>query len=101
MHASFSAAESGNNIHNLYAQDPVFNALDEELLLFLGIKVVKDPEAFSLIDTDTFLYCPGAEKSHLVQVLSFGPALFFGSSLEGRLLDTIHPRCAQVSCGDR
>lgn len=69
-------------IKQVYAQDPVFNKMDKKLLSFLNIQVVNDPAAFDLVDQDTFLYCPGAERSHLVELLEKEPALFFGGPLK-------------------
>ncbi|PGG98392.1 hypothetical protein AJ80_09542 [Polytolypa hystricis UAMH7299] len=65
-----------------YAQDPVFNALDKQLLESLGFTVVEHPAAFELVNERTFLYCPGAERSHLVDILPSNPILFFGGPLE-------------------
>jgi hypothetical protein len=69
-------------IETVYAQDPVFNALDKMLLASLGIQIVQDPAAFALVDKRTFLYSPGAERSHLVKMLPLSPAWFFGGPLE-------------------
>ena len=69
-------------IKTVYAQDPVFNASDKMLLTSLGIQVVQDPAAFALVDNMTFLYSPGAERSHLMKLLPFSPSLFFGGPLE-------------------
>jgi hypothetical protein len=67
----------------IYAQDPVFNALDKDLLLSLGVIVVEDPSAFGLVTRTTFLFCPGAERAHLdLMLLSSSPALVFGGPLE-------------------
>lgn len=72
-------------IETIYAQDPVFNNLDRQLLESLAIEVVQDPVAFSLVDRQTFLYSPGAERSHLVKMLPLSPALFFGGPLESNV----------------
>ncbi|EEH42533.2 uncharacterized protein PADG_07353 [Paracoccidioides brasiliensis Pb18] len=81
-----------NAIKDCYAQDPVFNMLDKQLLESVGVHVVEDPKAFALINEGTFLYSPGAERSHLLVMLSSNPALFFGGPLDGenlvRLPDT-------------
>ena len=66
----------------MFAQDPVFNNMDKELLNFVGVEVVEDPEAFSLVSEHTFLYAPGAERTHLARLLSKNPVLFFGGPLE-------------------
>ncbi|KAL4896086.1 hypothetical protein BDV59DRAFT_199300 [Aspergillus ambiguus] len=53
----------------VYAQDPVFNALDESLLAALHISVVQHPAAFDEISSRTLLFCPGAERAHLEELL--------------------------------
>ncbi|EKV12966.1 Sensitivity To Red Light Reduced-like, SRR1 [Penicillium digitatum] len=66
----------------VYAQDPVFNTLDESLLAALNITVIKHPEAFSHITANTMLFCPGAERKHLEMLLPSKPWLLFGGPLE-------------------
>ncbi|CDM29321.1 hypothetical protein DTO013E5_5320 [Penicillium roqueforti] len=66
----------------VYAQDPVFNTLDESLLAALNINVIKHPEAFSHITANTLLFCPGAERKHLELLLPSKPWLLFGGPLE-------------------
>ncbi|KAJ5954991.1 hypothetical protein N7501_009270 [Penicillium viridicatum] len=66
----------------VYAQDPVFNTLDESLLAALNIIVIKHPEAFSHITANTMLFCPGAERKHLELLLPSKPWLLFGGPLE-------------------
>ncbi|CAI7604057.1 unnamed protein product [Penicillium glandicola] len=66
----------------VYAQDPVFNTLDESLLASLDITVIKHPEAFSHITANTMLFCPGAERKHLELLLPSKPWLLFGGPLE-------------------
>lgn len=66
----------------VYAQDPVFNDHDKELLVTLGITVVPSPNAFNLITPNTLLFCPGAERKHLELVLPSNPFLVFGGPLE-------------------
>ncbi|KAJ5926781.1 hypothetical protein N7516_008554 [Penicillium verrucosum] len=66
----------------VYAQDPVFNILDESLLAALNITVIKHPEAFSHITANTMLFCPGAERKHLELLLPSKPWLLFGGPLE-------------------
>ncbi|KAI5305067.1 hypothetical protein KEM56_005380 [Ascosphaera pollenicola] len=63
-----------------YAQDPVFNELDIKLLDYLDITVVTDT-AFSMVDSSTFLYAPGAERAQLALLLDKRPPLFFGGPL--------------------
>ncbi|KAJ5495003.1 hypothetical protein N7539_000119 [Penicillium diatomitis] len=73
----------------IYAQDPVFNTLDTALLSSLGITVISHPAAFSLITPQTLLFCPGAEKKHLEQLLTFNPSMVFGGPLEDTNSETI------------
>ncbi|KAL1970994.1 hypothetical protein VTN77DRAFT_2828 [Rasamsonia byssochlamydoides] len=72
----------GTHIKNVYAQDPVFNEFDKQLLQSLGITVVEHPTAFNLVNEHSFLYCPGAERTHLEHLLLSAPALVFGGPLE-------------------
>ena len=69
-------------IGRCFAQDPVFNSLDQEFLQSIGIEVVQTPEAFGMVNEKTFLYAPGAERTHLLDLLSKNPAAFFGGPLE-------------------
>ncbi|KAJ5958467.1 Sensitivity To Red Light Reduced-like SRR1 [Penicillium vulpinum] len=75
------ACTTSSNL-KVYAQDPVFNNLDESLLAALNITVIKHPEAFSHITANTMLFCPGAERKHLELLLPSKPWLLFGGPLE-------------------
>lgn len=75
-------SESPVGSGKVFAQDPVFNVMDKQLLDFVGVEVVQDPDAFSLVTERTFLYAPGAERTHLGRLLSKNPVLFFGGPLE-------------------
>ncbi|CAG8418095.1 unnamed protein product [Penicillium salamii] len=66
----------------IYAQDPVFNTLDESLLNDLNITVLNHPEGFSHITENSMLFCPGAERQHLELLLPSKPWLLFGGPLE-------------------
>lgn len=66
----------------LFAQDPVFNALDIQLFASLGIEVVSSPQGFNAVTANTFLFAPGAERRHLSMILPCQPILFFGGPLE-------------------
>ncbi|KAE8349076.1 hypothetical protein BDV28DRAFT_141997 [Aspergillus coremiiformis] len=66
----------------VFAQDPVFNTHDKSLLASLDITVLDHPHAFNKVTPGTLLYCPGAERTHLEQLLSQAPALVFGGPLE-------------------
>ncbi|CAG8931963.1 unnamed protein product [Penicillium salamii] len=66
----------------IYAQDPVFNTLDESLLNYLNITVLNHPEGFSHITENSMLFCPGAERQHLELLLPSQPWLLFGGPLE-------------------
>lgn len=65
-----------------FAQDPVFNKHDTELLNDLNITVVTHPSAFEKVTPRTFLFCPGAERRHLETLLTRDPAFVFGGPLE-------------------
>lgn len=43
-------------------QDPVFGDVDRAFLERLGCQVVDDPEAFKLIDEETFVWACGSEQ---------------------------------------
>ncbi|PYI26696.1 hypothetical protein BP00DRAFT_430080 [Aspergillus indologenus CBS 114.80] len=66
----------------IYAQDPVFNALDRQLLTALGITVVEHPAGFERVTPNSLLFCPGAEKAHLEVLLARNPAGVVGGPLE-------------------
>ncbi|PYH80109.1 hypothetical protein BO82DRAFT_418021 [Aspergillus uvarum CBS 121591] len=66
----------------IYAQDPVFNALDRQLLTSLGITVVEHPAGFERVTPNSLLFCPGAEKAHLEVLLARNPAGVVGGPLE-------------------
>ncbi|KAJ5833395.1 hypothetical protein N7474_001706 [Penicillium riverlandense] len=71
----------------VYAQDPVFNTLDRELLESLGITVVEHPAAFDLVTQHSVVFCPGAESKHLLQIFSSQPRILFCNQI-----DTIDPQ---------
>ncbi|KAJ6021955.1 Sensitivity To Red Light Reduced-like SRR1 [Penicillium herquei] len=73
----------------VYLQDPVFNKLDCALLESLGMTVVNHPEAFERVTRNTLLFCPGAERKHLEQILPSNPGLLFGGPLENTESDVI------------
>ena len=75
-------------------QDPIFNAADEVFLttylptLFTSatvtvtVTVVKDPEAFSLVDSGTFLFAPHLECGVFARALEGSkPVLCIGSDI--------------------
>ncbi|KAJ5397569.1 hypothetical protein N7509_005682 [Penicillium cosmopolitanum] len=66
----------------IYAQDPVFNNLDRELLESLGMTVVNTPVGFERVTSKTLLFCPGAERKHLDMLLPSNPKLVLGGPLE-------------------
>ncbi|KAL4935918.1 hypothetical protein BDV06DRAFT_205964 [Aspergillus oleicola] len=65
-----------------YAQDPVFNTHDESLLESQNIKTLLHPSAFDLINENTILFAPGAERRHLEILLVRDPAIVIGGPLE-------------------
>ncbi|XRM38353.1 hypothetical protein ABZX51_001776 [Aspergillus tubingensis] len=80
--ASISSTASADSTIKTYAQDPVFNTLDKSLLSSLDIIVLESPLAFGKVTPRTFLFCPGAERTHLEQLLALDPAFVFGGPLE-------------------
>ncbi|RAK82937.1 hypothetical protein BO79DRAFT_212217 [Aspergillus costaricaensis CBS 115574] len=80
--ASISSSSSSDPTIKTYAQDPVFNTLDTALLSSLDITVLESPLAFDKVTPRTFLFCPGAERTHLEQLLALDPAFVFGGPLE-------------------
>ncbi|OJZ90527.1 hypothetical protein ASPFODRAFT_125789 [Aspergillus luchuensis CBS 106.47] len=80
--ASISSSSSADPTIKTYAQDPVFNTLDTALLSSLDITVLESPHAFEKVSPRTFLFCPGAERTHLEQLLALDPAFVFGGPLE-------------------
>ncbi|EHA23979.1 hypothetical protein CBS63078_8417 [Aspergillus niger] len=80
--ASISSSFSSSPTIKTYAQDPVFNTLDTSLLSSLDITVLESPHAFEKVTSRTFLFCPGAERTHLEQMLALDPAFLFGGPLE-------------------
>jgi hypothetical protein len=82
----------------VYAQDPVFNALDRELLESLGITVVEHPAAFDLVTQQSVVFCPGAESKHLLQIFPSRPQVLFCNQIDtldpqfGSFLEQTRPR---------
>ena len=66
----------------VYTQDPVFNTLDKALFESLGLTVLENPAGFEKISEQSFLFCPGAEKGHLEEILEKKPRALFGGPLE-------------------
>ncbi|KAJ5562703.1 Sensitivity To Red Light Reduced-like SRR1 [Penicillium sp. DV-2018c] len=75
-------ASTTNKPPKVYAQDPVFNELDESLLATLNIDILQHPAAFTHITSNTILFSPGAERKHLELLLPSKPWLLFGGPLE-------------------
>jgi SRR1 len=61
-----------------FAQDPVFNSLDKQLLARLNIEVVNHPAAFHHIVLTTFVFCPRATFAVTRGVLSRFPLIYLG-----------------------
>jgi SRR1 len=61
-----------------FAQDPVFNTLDKQLLARLNIEVINHPAAFHHINFTTFVFCPRAEFFVTRGVLSRSPPIYLG-----------------------
>ncbi|KAL4808725.1 hypothetical protein BDV18DRAFT_89276 [Aspergillus unguis] len=65
-----------------YAQDPVFNKHDTNLLSSQNISVLDHPLGFEKVTSRTLLFCPGAERRHLEILLKRDPAIVVGGPLE-------------------
>ena len=50
-----------HNIENIYLQDPVFNALDIEILQFRSFTVIETPASDDLMSISIFLFIPYGE----------------------------------------
>ncbi|OJJ83032.1 SRR1 family protein [Aspergillus glaucus CBS 516.65] len=79
--ALVSTKELFHNVR-VYTQDPVFNTLDKALFGSLGLTVLEHPAGFEKISEQSFLFCPGAEKGHLEEILEKKPRALFGGPLE-------------------
>jgi len=66
----------------VYAQEPWYNRLDEELLETLQMRKVDHPAAFELMTRQSFAFCPGAEQFVVKRTLRRDPALYLGGYLE-------------------
>lgn len=68
------------HIQDIVFQDPVFNALDHTILESLGYTVVQSPDAFSKLNSTTFLFAPHLECFHYATALETAtPVLSVGS----------------------
>ena len=76
------AEEHSNRHPTLFAQEPRYNAMDEDLLRTLNIRTVKHPTGFCLLNTRSFAFCPGAEQSVVLRTLPYDPAIYLGGKLE-------------------
>ncbi|KAL2852157.1 hypothetical protein BJX68DRAFT_234886 [Aspergillus pseudodeflectus] len=74
--------QTPSRLVKVYAQDPVFNDHDRDLLESLNITVLEHPGAFDKVSSRTLLFCPGAERRHLELLLAHDPAIVFGGPLE-------------------
>ena len=77
--------QSGQPI-KIFAQDPGFEALDEEFLRSLGIEVVHMPSAESITDHETFVYAPFMIYPHtansLTRCIKHQPGIYAGHDLD-------------------
>ena len=65
-------------------QDPVFNTVDKIYLATHGFTIVDDPQAFSEIDNETFVFAPHLEVAQIAAALETErPAIFIGNNLDG------------------
>ncbi|PLB37927.1 SRR1 family protein [Aspergillus candidus] len=74
----------------IYAQDPVFNTLDKALFSSLNITVVESPRAFESVGPRTLLFCPGAERAHLKDMMLRGPGVVVSSCDDDEILSNLN-----------
>lgn len=78
-----------------FCQEPLFNALDKQLLDELNIEVVNHPAGFDLINATTFVFCPSAPYPIVRGILNHLPPVFMNQGA----LDTFRdPETGQLSC---
>ena len=65
-----------------YAQEPNYNELDRAFLKSQEVEVKDDPEAFSLIESSSFAYAPGAELDVELGILFRNPDLTLSHKLD-------------------
>ena len=67
----------------LFAQDPIFNALDIDFLSSLDVTTVESPDAFDMIAESTFVYAPHCERSFFFPgIIGRDPSLVICNSME-------------------
>lgn len=72
-----------HSVAKVYFQDPRFTGFEKGFLRGLGYGVVDDPEAFGLVDSNTFLFAPVVGADVLVRALEHqSPALHVGNCVE-------------------
>ncbi|KAL6718874.1 hypothetical protein ACLMJK_003108 [Lecanora helva] len=71
-----------HRIQQVIFQDPAFSDLDKSFLRSLGYVVVEDPQAFSTIDENTFVFAPHLEVAQTaISLENRKPTLFVGNDL--------------------
>lgn len=72
-----------HRIQEIVFQDPIFNSVDVAVLQSLGYTVVETPDAFSKLNSTTFLFAPHLECFNYATALEAAtPVLSVGSDLE-------------------
>jgi len=72
-----------HTIREVIFQDPIFDALDHAVLASLGYTVLEDPEAFSKISNQTFVFAPHLEFGAYATALEGAmPALCIGNDMD-------------------
>ena len=70
-------------VENVYFQDPEFTDFEIRFLRGLGYTVLKDPEAFSLVGSTTFLFAPVVCSDVWVKALEHAsPAFYIGNCVD-------------------
>ncbi|KAL9138085.1 MAG: hypothetical protein Q9175_000695 [Cornicularia normoerica] len=72
-----------HHMQDIIFQDPIFEPLDQIILKSLGYTVVETPDAFSKLNSTTFLFAPHLECFHYATALEIvTPILSVGSDLQ-------------------
>lgn len=70
-------------VENVYFQDPKFTDFEVQFLRGLGYRVIEDPQAFSLVDSTTFLFAPVVCYDVWLKALEHAsPALYIGNCVD-------------------
>ncbi|KAL2408192.1 hypothetical protein ABEF95_003220 [Exophiala dermatitidis] len=65
-----------------YAQEPCYNDLDGEFLASVNVTRVDHPKGFELLDRDSVVYSPAAERNVELEILLHDPRIWLHRSLD-------------------